>query len=273
MSSPNLIVIPARYQSSRFPGKPLALIHGKPMIQRVYEQCSQVGNCKVVIATDDKRIEKACIEFGANVFMTQKSHISGTDRVAEVAKYSAEYRNIINVQGDEPCMHIEQIEKVINLLNSGANIATLKKKKINKKDFKKYHPSGTLGTKLKTVEDIMITGKKIPIIDENDSMKKALEWITKKRLGTLIVTKKSKLIGIITDGQIRRKSLDIQNLQTKKVKDIMTKNPITINKDVLAMKALGIMNSKKITSLCIIDKNQKVIGIIHIHNILENSVN
>lgn len=128
MSSPNLIVIPARYQSSRFPGKPLALIHGKPMIQRVYEQCSQVGNCKVVIATDDKRIEKACIEFGANIFMTQKSHVSGTDRVAEVAKYSAEYRNIINVQGDEPCMHIEQIEKVINLLNSGANIATLKKK-------------------------------------------------------------------------------------------------------------------------------------------------
>jgi len=176
---------------------------------------------------------------------------------------------------EEAGLSIIPTSSTINQLSIGdaLAIATLKKKKINKKDFKKYHPSGSLGAKLKTVEDIMITGKNIPLIDENASMKKALGWITKKQLGTLIVTKKNKLIGIVTDGQIRRKSLDIQNLQTKKVKDIMTKNPITINKDVLAMKALGIMNSKKITSLCIVDKNQKVIGIIHIHNILENSVN
>ncbi len=155
-------------------------------------------------------------------------------------------------------------------------VATLNKKKISKKDFKKYHPSGSLGAKLKTVEDLMLTGKKIPFIHENETMKKALNIITKKNLGTLIAhNNKKQTTGIITDGQIRRKTGEITNIYTKKVRDIMTKNPISVSKDTLVEKALSIMYSKKITSLRVfsdINKN-KTIGIIHIHNILENTSN
>ena len=151
-------------------------------------------------------------------------------------------------------------------------VATLNKKNISKKDFKKFHPSGNLGAKLKTVEDLMSIKEKIPFINEESTMKIALKIITLKKLGTLIVrNKQGKTTGIITDGQIRRVIQTNDNLYNLKVKNVMTKNPIKINKDILAIKALSIMNEKKITSLCVYslqDKN-KTIGIIHIHNILE----
>jgi arabinose-5-phosphate isomerase len=155
-------------------------------------------------------------------------------------------------------------------------VATLNKKKISKKDFKKYHPSGSLGAKLKTVEDLMLTKDKIPFIGENSSMKDALKIISLKKLGTLIVRNTNKnTTGIITDGQIRRVSQKNKNLHDLKVKKVMTKNPIKIEKDMLAMKALSIMNENKITSLCVYNssKGKKTIGIIHIHNILENTIN
>ena len=99
--------------------------------------------------------------------------------------------------------------------------------------------------------------------------------ISEKKLGTLIVLNKNKkTTGIITDGQIRRIGQKFSNLHDLKVKDVMTKNPIKINKDMLAIKALSIMNENKITSLCVIGslKKYKTIGIIHIHNILESGV-
>ena len=154
-------------------------------------------------------------------------------------------------------------------------VATLNKKKISKKDFKKFHPSGSLGTKLKTVEDVMLTKEKIPFINENSSMKRALRVITLKKLGTLIVrNSKNNTTGIITDGQIRRISQKKYNLHTLKVKEVMTKNPIKVDKDILAMKALSIMNDNKITSLCVNSnlKKNKTIGIVHIHTILENNI-
>jgi arabinose-5-phosphate isomerase len=155
-------------------------------------------------------------------------------------------------------------------------VATLNKKRISKKDFKKYHPSGNLGTKLRTVEDLMLMKEKIPFINENSSMKEALRIITLKKLGTLIVrNSKGKTTGIITDGQIRRISQKNNNFHELKVKKVMTKNPITVDKDTLAMKALSIMNDKKITSLCVnnLTNKGKTIGIIHIHNILESTTN
>ena len=152
-------------------------------------------------------------------------------------------------------------------------VATLNKKKINKKDFKKFHPSGSLGAKLKTVEDIMLTKNKVPFIKENSDMKNALRIIAQKKLGILIVTNNRGITtGIITDGQIRRINLKNKNLHSLKIKDVMTKNPIQINKEVLAGKALAIMNEKKITSLCINNSSNRTIGIIHIHNILENNI-
>jgi len=154
-------------------------------------------------------------------------------------------------------------------------IATMKYKKFGKSDFKKFHPSGSLSIKLKTVEDLMVTGKKIPIINENLKMKNALNIITNKKLGVLIVKNlKGSTTGIITDGQIRRASQKNKDLQGLTVKKVMTLNPVSVNADMLAAKALSLMNSKKITSLCVHSKKnkKKTIGIIHIHNILETNI-
>ena len=165
----------------------------------------------------------------------------------------------------------------INQLSIGDALAisTLRKKKINNLDFKKFHPSGNLGEKLKTVEDLMLTKDKIPFIDENVSMTKALKIMTEKKLGTLIARNKKKFTtGIITDGQIRKLNSKNVVMNLLKVKDVMTKNPIKIEKNTLATKALSIMNEKKITSLCVYNKIKKstTIGIIHIHNILNKKI-
>jgi len=128
---------------------------------------------------------------------------------------------------------------------------------------------------LKTVEDVMLIKEKIPFINEDSTMKNALRIISLKKLGTLIViNKKGKTSGIITDGQIRRVSQKHGSLHNLKVKTVMTKNPIRVNKGTLASKALSIMNDNKITSLCVnstANKN-KTIGIVHIHNILQNDM-
>ncbi len=153
-------------------------------------------------------------------------------------------------------------------------ISTMQIKKFGEKEFKRFHPSGSLGARLKTVEDLMLKGKKIPFISENSGMKTALKIITKKKLGVLVVqNSKKKTNGIITDGQLRRVSEKIDNFKDLKVKDVMTKNPISIDMQVLAAKALSLMNTKKITSLCVHNKNKKkTVGIIHIHNILESNI-
>ena len=154
-------------------------------------------------------------------------------------------------------------------------ISTMKQKNFGEKEFKKFHPSGSIGAKLKTVEDLMLKGKKIPFINENVKMLTALKIITKKKLGVLIVQNNSKKTnGIITDGQIRRVSEKKGNLNNLKVKNVMTKNPISVDKEVLSVKALSLMNSKRITSLCVHNNKikNKTVGIIHIHNILENNI-
>jgi len=116
---------------------------------------------------------------------------------------------------------------------------------------------------------------KTQFAQENIKMKMALQILTKKKLGFLIVqSKNKKTSGIITDGQIRRFNGMSNNLQDLSVKKVMTKNPISINQDTLAEKALSIMNAKKITSLCVHkDKNKKkTVGILHIHNILQSNI-
>ena len=177
----------------------------------------------------------------------------------------------------EAGLGIVPTSSTINQLSIGdaLAVATLNKRKINKQDFKKYHPSGNLGAKLKTVEEIMLTKNKIPFINEDSNMKEALKVITQKKLGTLIVQNKNgSTTGIITDGQIRRINQKNDNLHILKVKKVMTKNPIKIDKEILAEKALSIMNQNKVTCLSVYDKRQKskTIGIIHIHSILGNSI-
>ena len=147
-------------------------------------------------------------------------------------------------------------------------------KKFGKLDFKKYHPSGSLGTKLRTVGDIMLTGNKIPFVKHNITMKNALNIISKKGLGVLIVRKNKFTTGILTDGDIKRISQKNFDFQKVKISTVMKKNPISIEKDTLAAKALEIMNTNRITSLCVHNGKQKniTIGIIHIHNILNANI-
>jgi 3-deoxy-manno-octulosonate cytidylyltransferase (CMP-KDO synthetase) len=124
-------IIPSRYESSRFPGKPLADILGKSMIQRVYEQCKKASSLsKVIVATDDERIFNHILSFGGNVIMTSNSHSSGTDRCNEVIQSLEEkYDLAINIQGDEPYINPEQIDQVASLFSSeNVSIATLAKK-------------------------------------------------------------------------------------------------------------------------------------------------
>jgi CMP-2-keto-3-deoxyoctulosonic acid synthetase len=133
MSNKIIAIIPARYESSRFPGKPLAIINGKPMIQRVYEQTSKAFN-DVCVATDDMRIFETVEKFGGKAIMTSKSHRSGTDRCLEAYyKYIGNNKNnsdiVINVQGDEPYIHPEQLCELSNCFNDdNIQIATLVKK-------------------------------------------------------------------------------------------------------------------------------------------------
>ncbi|MBT5353859.1 MAG: 3-deoxy-manno-octulosonate cytidylyltransferase, partial [Flavobacteriales bacterium] len=124
-------VIPCRYNSSRFPGKPLAEILGKSMVQRVYEKSSLCNNLhKVIVATDDERISFHVKSFGGNVMMTSKNHENGTERCGEVLRKSIEnFDVIVNIQGDEPFIEPSQISQLISLFDDiNVQIATLSKK-------------------------------------------------------------------------------------------------------------------------------------------------
>ncbi|MEZ4686030.1 MAG: 3-deoxy-manno-octulosonate cytidylyltransferase [Bacteroidia bacterium] len=119
-------IIPARFDSSRFPGKPLARIAGKPMIQRVWEQCKKAESlAEVVVATDDARIFECVKAFGGKVMMTRSEHLNGTSRCAEVMASEAGFDALINIQGDEPIVDPKDIDTVAALLRKGHAIATL----------------------------------------------------------------------------------------------------------------------------------------------------
>ena len=155
-------------------------------------------------------------------------------------------------------------------------ISLMNYKKFGKLDFKKFHPAGSLGKKLKTVEDLMLTKNKIPFINENDSIKKGLKIINLKKLGVLVArNKRLNTTGIFTDGDIKRTVQKNVDINKNKIKFFMTKDPVSIDKDTLAAKALSIMNEKKITCLCVFKKSnrKRTIGIIHMHNILSADIN
>jgi len=124
-----LVVIPARYASTRFPGKPLALINGQPMIKLIVDRVQELNmNKRVVVATDDQRIADTVNEFGGEAIMTKTSHQSGTDRCAEVVALLDEYFDLVlNVQGDEPGIAIHSLELLVEAFSDKeVSIATLK---------------------------------------------------------------------------------------------------------------------------------------------------
>ncbi|MBL7885048.1 MAG: 3-deoxy-manno-octulosonate cytidylyltransferase [Bacteroidia bacterium] len=168
-------IIPARYASTRFPGKPLVDINGKTMIQRVYEQ-AQKAKClsAVVVATDDERIEKHVKDFGGNVVITSVSHQSGTDRCFEaIRKFNPNTEVVINIQGDEPFIHPEQIEMVASCFTSKeTQLATLVKKiNSNEELFNTNIPKVVLNTKK---EAIYFSRQTIPYLRGKESN----EWLS-----------------------------------------------------------------------------------------------
>ena len=154
-------------------------------------------------------------------------------------------------------------------------VALSYKKKFSTYDFKNIHPGGSLFKKLTTVEDLMYKDNDLPLISENTKFSVALNIMSKKKLGSLVMLNKKKFLsGFLSDGDVRRKHK--KSMSNLKVKDIMTKNPLVVQKDILAAKAIKIMQKKRITTLIvgkIITKNKiKVIGLIHIHQILRAGI-
>ena len=143
-------IIPARFASSRFPGKPLVDIAGKSMIRRVYEQAKKCNDlAEVIVATDDERIFDHVKAFGGMVSMTSADHLSGTDRCAEVAKNYPKYDVIINIQGDEPYIDPEQITKLATcFLDPDTQIATLIKEINTKEELFNYNSPKVVINKL-----------------------------------------------------------------------------------------------------------------------------
>ncbi len=161
-------------------------------------------------------------------------------------------------------------------LGDAIAITCMKVKNFTKFDFKKIHPSGTLSIKLKTVGDLMTKRNKLPIVKENINMKKAIKVINNKNLGVLIIVRNSGLTsGLLTDGDIKRIAQKHSDFESLELREVMKKNPISVNENMLATSALSLMNSKKITSLCVHKKNKinRTIGLVHMHDILNSNIN
>ncbi|MDA1167081.1 MAG: KpsF/GutQ family sugar-phosphate isomerase [Proteobacteria bacterium] len=158
-------------------------------------------------------------------------------------------------------------------IGDALSIAVMERKSFTKLDFKKFHPSGNLAKKLKTAEDFMLIKNKIPFVNENQIMKEGLKILNKKKLGFIMVLNNKRLTtGIFTDGDLKRIIQKKRSFESIKVKKLMTKNPLGVEKNTLASDILIMMNKKKITSVYVYDKKnkKKTIGVLHIHNILKN---
>jgi len=156
-------------------------------------------------------------------------------------------------------------------LGDALSIAVMKKKKFGKLDFKKFHPAGNLGNKLKTAGEVMLKKKKIPFVNENEIMKNALKILNYKKLGFLVVINNLGLnAGVFTDGDLKRLMQKKRQFENVKIKSFMTKNPYIVDENTLASEILSQMNKRKITNVCVYKKNNKkrTIGVIHIHNLL-----
>lgn len=157
------------------------------------------------------------------------------------------------------------------VLGDALAVALLKKKEFTKEEFAMLHPGGVLGKKLLLrVNDLMVKGASVPVSRENTSFKDVVFEISSKRLGcTCVVDGKKKLIGIITDGDIRRLMQTRENISGIRAKDIMNRNPKTINEKMLAETALELMEKFSITQLVITNKKKVPLGIVHLHDLVK----
>lgn len=173
-----IAIIPARFASTRFPGKPLVDIQGKPMVQHVYEKAIASSLFeKVIVATDDERIQKAVIGFGGEVAMTKPDHQSGTDRCGEVInQLEEEYDVVVNIQGDEPFIHQSQLEELTDLFKSTpAQIGTLKKRLSNVGDV--FNPNVVKVVAGIDKRALYFSRNPIPYVRDSDQS----DWLSKQQ--------------------------------------------------------------------------------------------
>lgn len=156
-------------------------------------------------------------------------------------------------------------------MGDALSVALLKSKGFRVEDFAFYHPGGTLGKKLwLKVEDVMRKGRTHPVVRQDSSLKKVLYAVTRARAGSAtVVDRKGRLAGIFTDGDLRRHLEIDPAVVTRKVKDVMTKNPITITRGRMAVEALRILQDKKIDEIPVVDKNRRPIGLVDVQDLLK----
>ena len=162
------------------------------------------------------------------------------------------------------------------LLGDCLATTVMHQRNFSKEKFKVFHPGGNIGSSLLLAKDIMVTGEKMPIVNYSKNFKTALKIMNQKKLGIVVIQKNKFIKGIVTDGDLRR---ELKNYSAnEKLDKFMTKDPLVVNENMLASKALAIMNEKKITSLLVVaDKNYKkqnkiLKGIIHIHFLLQSGI-
>ncbi len=151
-------------------------------------------------------------------------------------------------------------------------VALMKAKGFNEEQFAVFHPGGQLGRKLLKVKDMMIPKSKLAIINKDKKMKEVLKEFVTTNKGMCIYINNNKLQGILSDGDMKRKLLEFENLLEKKFSEVMIKNPTTINKNKFALEALNIMEEKSFTWLLVNDEKNEFCGIIHIHDILKGKL-
>lgn len=149
-------------------------------------------------------------------------------------------------------------------------VALISRRRFNKEDFKKFHPGGNLGERLGIkVKDVMLTDDHIPIVSLGTKVQKAIEEINANKIGaTLVVDKEQKLAGIVSDGDLRRALLKKKNIHKMKVEEVMSPSPKTVDENQTAADALGIMELYGITHLAIVDRDKRVKGVVHLHDLL-----
>ena len=162
------------------------------------------------------------------------------------------------------------------LLGDCLATTVMHQRKFSREKFKVFHPGGNIGKTLLLAKDIMVIGAKVPTLSHNKNLKEALKVMNQKKLGVVVILKKKFIEGVVTDGDLRREMKNYSSNESPR--KFMTKNPLIVNENMPASKALAIMNEKKITSLLVVDdkqykKKKRILkGIIHIHFLLQNGI-
>ena len=162
------------------------------------------------------------------------------------------------------------------LLGDCLATTVMNQRKFSREKFKVFHPGGNIGKTLLLAKDIMVVGAKVPTLSHNKNLKEALKVMNQKKLGVVVILKKKFIEGVVTDGDLRREMKNYSSNES--LRKFMTKNPLIVNENMPASKALAIMNEKKITSLLVVDdkqykKKKRILkGIIHIHFLLQNGI-